>query len=76
MEDEEKTSPKKYTDCICPRCEIEHRMRLYWSGKLPAKKFCWWCNKIVNEQGARISSVNLIISGRDIDFHMSKKEGT
>jgi len=67
-------SPKKFTDCICPRCETKHKMRLYWVGKLPARKYCWTCNKAVIECAKGLTPVNLVISHKDVDFHMSKRE--
>jgi hypothetical protein len=67
-------SPKKFTDCKCPKCEKEHKRRLYWTGKLPAPKYCWHCDKVVQNQSTGITPINLIIAHRDIDFHLSKRE--
>jgi hypothetical protein len=36
----------KSTSCICPRCMVKHRMKLFWTGELPARKFCNSCNQI------------------------------
>ena len=36
---QDKISYKK-TPCICPRCGVEHEMDLFWTGKLPARKYC------------------------------------
>lgn len=32
-----------WTDCICPRCKKKHQLKLFWVGKLPARKFCLAC---------------------------------
>ena len=72
--EEDKTSPRAFTDCVCPRCGMEHRMRLYWTGKLPARKYCWICEKVVDDLSRGVNSISLIISGRDVEFHISKKD--
>lgn len=36
-------SDQELTPCICPRCGCEHEMKLFWVGKLPAKKHCKPC---------------------------------
>jgi len=40
---------EKWTKCVCPRCQQPHKLRLFWIGKLPAKKYCEPCDKIRNE---------------------------
>ncbi len=35
--------------CVCPRCEVEHVMRIYWTGKSKKiRKFCPNCKNIAN----------------------------
>ena len=35
-------------DCKCPRCSKPHKMRMFWEGNLPARKFCEYCEKHAN----------------------------
>jgi hypothetical protein len=74
-------SPKKFVDCICPKCTDEngkptkHRKRIYWTGKKPARKYCNKCRAVVEEREREsIKPITIIISGRDVDFHLSKRE--
>jgi len=39
------------TDCICPRCKKKHQVKLFWTGQLPARKFCLSCLATVNKIG-------------------------
>ncbi|UCD79371.1 MAG: hypothetical protein JSW26_28905 [Desulfobacterales bacterium] len=34
--------------CICPKCGIEHRMKLLWSGRGKPKKYCPPCKSFVS----------------------------
>ncbi len=36
----------KATPCICPRCKIKHERMIFWTGKIPARKFCLSCDQI------------------------------
>lgn len=40
-------SSERMTDCICPKCGREHRMKLLWAGTGIPKKFCKSCCKSV-----------------------------
>lgn len=44
---------KIMTPCECPRCNKSHDLKLFWVGKLPAKKFCDNCRRLAD----RASSV-------------------
>jgi Zn ribbon nucleic-acid-binding protein len=67
-------SPKRFVKCVCPNCRKNHKLFIYWVGSIPARKFCKKCGKIKDELG--IAPITIIISGRDIDYHLSKKEKT
>lgn len=43
------TSDMKLTPCVCPRCECDHEIKLFWIGKLPAKKYCKPCRIFKNK---------------------------
>jgi hypothetical protein len=34
-------------ECICPKCGIQHKMKLLWSGRGQPKKFCQPCKTFV-----------------------------
>jgi len=34
-------------ECICPKCGIQHKMKLLWSGRGKPKKFCQPCKTFV-----------------------------
>jgi|GEM_PF-1861278 len=36
----------KSTPCICPRCKAKHEKMIFWTGKIPARKFCQSCEQI------------------------------
>ena len=35
-------------ECICPRCQIRHRMYLHWTGRGTPRKFCQCCKLYVS----------------------------
>jgi hypothetical protein len=35
-------------ECICPKCGIVHRMKLFWSGRGKPKKYCPPCKGFVS----------------------------
>jgi transposase-like protein len=37
------SSNKPFVNCVCPKCEAVHRMRLKWIGRGIPKKFCPSC---------------------------------
>ena len=45
------SSDKSYRDkveCICPKCNETHYLNIFWTGKLPARKFHDACLKKCN----------------------------
>jgi hypothetical protein len=37
------SSEKPFTECLCPKCGLVHRMRIRWIGRGIPKKFCEKC---------------------------------
>jgi hypothetical protein len=37
------SSEQPFTECVCPKCEKRHSMRLKWIGRGIPKKFCERC---------------------------------
>ena len=35
-------------ECICPKCGIGHKMKLFWSGRGKPKKYCPPCKGFVS----------------------------
>jgi hypothetical protein len=34
-------------ECVCPKCGIQHKMKILWSGRGKPKKFCQPCKTFV-----------------------------
>jgi len=43
------SSEKPFTECLCPRCGLVHRMKIKWIGRGIPKKFCERCKEAVNK---------------------------
>lgn len=43
-----KPNKPESTLCICPRCSAKHQKMLFWTGRIPARKYCLSCEQIVN----------------------------
>ena len=39
---------EKSTECICPKCGAQHRVRLLWTGRGKPRKFCPICKHYAN----------------------------
>jgi len=37
---------QKLTPCVCPRCTATHKKMIFWTGNIPARKFCPACEQI------------------------------
>jgi hypothetical protein len=37
---------QQLTPCICPRCTAKHKKMIFWTGNIPARKFCPSCEQI------------------------------
>jgi len=37
---------QKLTPCVCPRCTARHKKMIFWTGNIPARKFCPSCEQI------------------------------
>jgi ABC-type ATPase with predicted acetyltransferase domain len=55
---------QKLTPCICPRCKSKHAKLLFWTGKIPALKFCQSCEQIAERDYA---PETYALGYRDID---------
>jgi len=49
-------SKNNLTECICPKCGGEHKVRIYWAGRGRPKIFCIDCK---NELGIDYKSFEL-----------------
>jgi len=39
-------SCRDYIKCICPKCEKEHKLLIFWTGGCIPRKFCEECRKL------------------------------
>lgn len=46
--DEDNCSGGLTVECICPKCGVSHRMKLFWSGRGKPKKYCQPCKSFVS----------------------------
>ena len=37
---------QKLTPCVCPRCTTQHKKIIFWTGNIPARKFCLSCEQM------------------------------
>ena len=44
-EKEQRESDDKMVDAKCPGCGKEHKVRIFWTGRLPARLNCKACNQ-------------------------------
>ena len=72
MENEVNAPGNTSTECICPRCRIPHRKKLYWKGTLPARIYCTPCKNIADKTD--MCSISIVARGRDIGYHIAKRE--
>ena len=61
-----KWTPKKAkpTSCVCPRCAAKHKKMMFWTGTLPARKFCPTCEQVA-ERDFDIESYSFGYMDRD-----------
>lgn len=72
MENEVNSPGSILTECICPRCRVFHRKKLYWKGTLPARIYCRPCKDIADKTD--MFSISITVRGRDIGYHIAKRE--
>jgi len=41
-------------ECICPKCGVEHNLRIFWTGKTKPKKFCKECKGVAERTPGEI----------------------
>jgi hypothetical protein len=56
------------TKCICPRCNVEHIMKLHWVGRGIPKKYCESCLEIIE----KCCDVQIDFHGEGIDWSQLK----
>lgn len=54
-----KDNRERSTPCVCPRCRANHNLKLFWTGSLPARKFCDPCRGSVDNSGQDFHRINL-----------------
>ena len=59
------------TDCICPKCGVEHSIRMFWTGKSKPKKFCKDCKGVAENTSEEAHKIHA--SGRS-PIYEGKKE--
>ena len=37
-----------WTACTCPKCGVEHNLRMFWTGTTTPLKFCKTCKAVAN----------------------------
>ena len=47
------------TPCVCPTCGKEHKMLLFWLGRLPANKMCRACLRSGSVMNSEVISVDI-----------------
>ena len=65
---------KLKVECICPKCQLKHSMRLHWIGRGTPRKFCNRCRDrggvfshigLSGEEASASASIHARASGRD-----------
>jgi len=39
------SSCRRLIKCVCPSCGTEHKLLLFWTGRLPPRKLCEKCKE-------------------------------
>lgn len=50
-------SVEKRTECVCPKCEKKHFLKIYYTGTGIPKKYCNLCNGYVQKYDFRNDSL-------------------
>ena len=46
---EKSTKDKKYfVDCICPKCSVQHKIYMMWTGRGVPRKYCCTCKPLIS----------------------------